>query len=185
MKGHRWAAALLAFSFLAGSSKLIPYKKVRVQYIIRGAAEGTSVEELADYGWIWRRKLEIKEGSYMGKGPGLYISFVDYRKKKGFIEEKGVRRVLPSSFFKRIEGRLTDNPSFEELLKTMKKLGFDVIGEKNFLGKPCLVLRKASGNVSETLYLWKELPLNLPLYYFRVSCKTILEKKAVEIKIER
>ena len=185
MKGHRWAAALLFFSFIAGSSRLIPYKKVQVRYVIQGAAEGISVEELGDYGWTWRRRLEIKKGSYMGKGPGVYISFVDYRKREGFIEEKGVRRALPSSFFKRIEGKLTDRPSFEELLKAMKKLGFNVVGEKNFLGKPCLVLRKASGNVSETLYLWKELPLNLPLYYFRVSCKNILEKKAVEIKIER
>ncbi len=175
----------MLLSFLAGSSRLIPYRKVQVRYIIRGAAEGSSLEELADYGWVWRRRLEVKKGSYMGKGPGLYISFVDYRKKEGFIEEKGVKKPLPPSFFENIEGRLAGNPSFQEVLKAMKKLGFTVVGEKDFLGKPCLVLRKASGNVSETIYLWKDFPLNLPLYYFRVSCKTILEKKAVEIKIER
>ncbi len=186
MKKLAFSLCLILILVGCKEDRLISYKSIEITYKIRGAAEGIVREKVGNYGWTWESEIYISRGNYMGYAPGKYFIFIDYKNKKGYREIRRVKKTIEKNFFEKLpEKKLKEKPSFQEVIDIYtKKLGFKMTGKKKFLNKECIVLKKTKVGSSETIYLWEKIPLNMPLYYYKVSCKRILEKKALDIKIE-
>ncbi len=182
MRKYLFLVLLLSFFLVSCKPKLIKWKELSIKYKISGAVEGIEVERLKDYGWVWEMESEITKGGGSDFIPGKSFVHIDYYKGKGFKIINEVKGKIPESVFKRAtREKIRKETDFEGLVKIYKKLGFKKKAEEKFLSRNCIVLEKQTSNSAETVYLWKELPFNMPLYYKKTTCATY-EKKAVEIR---
>ncbi len=178
----RWIFFLALF--LVGCKfHLVKWKELEIKYLVQGAAEGLVVERLKDHGWVWELESTIKRGSSREFLPGKMVIHIDYWNKTGYRLINNVRLEVPEKELKKISWwKALKASDFKGLVKIYLKKGYKKAGEINFLGRKCLVLkRERLGNLS-LIYLWKELPFNMPLYRLEKSGDNYFEKKAIEIK---
>jgi len=177
---------LVPLLFISCKSKLVQWKILEIKYKISGIAEGISTERLLDYGWIWEMESELSRGDGGEYIPGRTLIHMDYYHGKGYRLINGQRVKVPDEVFKRANRKKVRKASdFEGLVKIYKKIGFSVKGEEKYLGRDCLVLTKKFLGKNEVVYLWKELPFNMPLYHYQPRYNGFVEKKAVEIREEK
>ena len=180
--------SVLLFSLIFSGCKfhLVPWRSLEIKYQIRGTAEGFAVERLKDYGWVWEMESRILKGYYRNLPPGRVVIHVDYWDKSGYQIINNSKFKVPRKVFQEIKWwKVWKSRDFEGLVRIYLEEGYRKKGEKEFLGRKCLVLiRERGGNLSE-VYLWKKLPFNMPLYRFEKSGENFFEKKAIEIKEEK
>ncbi len=177
---------LLGLLFSGCKFHLIPWRTLEIKYQIRGTAEGFAVERLKDHGWVWEMESKILKGYYKNMPPGRLVIHIDYWNKTGYRILNNSKFKIPGKVFDKINWwRAWKSADFDGVVRIYLNQGYRNMGEKEFLGRKCLVLvRKKSGNLSE-VYLWKKLPFNMPLYRLEKSGGNFFEKKAIEIKEEK
>ncbi len=176
----------LSFFLVGCKFHLVKWRELEIKYLIRGAAEGVVVERLKEHGWVWEFESKITRGYGKDYLPGHVVIHIDYWRKEGYKLVNGVRVLVPGKTLKEITWwKALKATSFGGLVKTYLKMGYKSTGEKAFLGKKCLVLVKKGPFSLSVVYLWKELPFNMPLYRLEKSGDNYFEKKAIEIKEEK
>ncbi len=178
----------LLFIFLLSGCKfhLVPWKFLEIKYKISGVAEGFAVERLKDHGWVWETEAEILKGFYRDYPTGHLVIHIDYWNEIGYRIINNSKFKVPPEVFKKIKWwKALKAADFNGLVRIYLKNGYKKSGEKIFLGKKCLVLTKERGGNMSVIYLWKELPFNMPLYRLEKSASNYFEKKAIEIKEEK
>jgi len=162
---------------------LIRWKELEIKYQLKGIVEGFAVERLKDHGWVWEMEAIVSRGYSREFPPGRTVIHIDYWKKTGYQMINNVRREVPDRELRKITWwKALKASDFKGLVKVYLKKGYRKQGEKEFLGRRCLVLSKKTPLSLSVIYLWKDLPFNMPLYRLEKSGDNYFEKKAIEIK---